>query len=179
MDKSDIIVIGGGHAGVEAAAAAAKMGCNVLLVTHKTSTIGQMSCNPAIGGIGKSHLVREVDALGGLMAQAADAAGIPFRTLNLTKGPAVRATRAQTDRILYKRAIKNFLRKTPNLKILEAAVEDLIIKKQKIKGVITSCGKNIKAERVVLTTGTFLGGSCTQDSNKNQGEGRATRPAPC
>ena len=113
MDKSDIIIIGGGHAGVEAAAAAAKMGCKVLLVTHKISTIGQMSCNPAIGGIGKSHLVREVDALGGLMAQAADEAGIHFRTLNLTKGPAVRATRAQTDRILYKRAIKNILRKNP------------------------------------------------------------------
>lgn len=175
MDKSDIIIIGGGHAGVEAAAAAAKMGCKVLLVTHKISTIGQMSCNPAIGGIGKSHLVREVDALGGLMAQAADEAGIHFRTLNLTKGPAVRATRAQTDRILYKRAIKNILRKTPNLKIMEAAVEDLITKNNKIKGVITSCGKTIWAGRVVLTTGTFLGGVMHTGFQQKPG-GRAGDP---
>ena len=158
MDKFEIIVIGGGHAGVEAANAAAKMGCSVALVTHKVLTVGQMSCNPSIGGIGKSHLAKEVDALGGIMATAADNAGIHFRTLNSTKGPAVRATRIQVDRTLYKESIKELLEKQKNIKTIEASVEDLLIKNQTIQGIITSTGKTIKAPKVVLTTGTFLGG---------------------
>tara|TARA_B100001123_G_scaffold138149_3_gene160470 strand:+ start:395 stop:2236 length:1842 start_codon:yes stop_codon:yes gene_type:complete len=158
VDKFEIIVIGGGHAGVEAANAAAKMGCSVALVTHKVLTVGQMSCNPSIGGIGKSHLAKEVDALGGIMATAADNAGIHFRTLNSTKGPAVRATRIQVDRTLYKESIKELLEKQKNIKTIEASVEDLLIKNQTIQGIITSTGKTIKAPKVVLTTGTFLGG---------------------
>lgn len=158
MDNFEIIVIGGGHAGVEAANAAAKMGCEVALVTHKESTIGQMSCNPSIGGIGKSHLAKEVDALGGIMAIAADSSGIHFRTLNSTKGPAVRATRIQVDRSLYKTNIKKLLLREKNIQIFEASVEDLILKNNHTKGVLTSCGKTIKASKVVLTTGTFLGG---------------------
>lgn len=158
MNKFNIVVVGGGHSGVEAAAAAARMGCDVVLITHKKETIGQMSCNPAIGGIGKSHLTKEVDALGGLMARAADLSGIHFRVLNSTKGQAVRATRAQTDRQLYKKEIQQLLKHTKRLKIIEASVEDLVVQKGKVKGVILKGGIKIKSERVILATGTFLGG---------------------
>ena len=158
MDNKKIIVVGGGHAGTEAAAAIARMGCKVTLVTHKKNSIGQMSCNPAIGGIGKSHLVKEVDALGGLMARATDLAGIHYRTLNLTKGQAVRATRAQTDRRLYKKAIQELLKQTKGLEIKEGSVEDLIIEGNKVKGVYLSGGEKVNSDKVILTTGTFLGG---------------------
>ena len=158
MDNKKIIVVGGGHAGTEAAAAIARMGCKVTLVTHKKNSIGQMSCNPAIGGIGKSHLVKEVDALGGLMARATDLAGIHYRTLNLTKGQAVRATRAQTDRQLYKKAIQELLKQTKGLEIKEGSVEDLIIEGNKVKGVYLSGGEKVNSDKVILTTGTFLGG---------------------
>ena len=158
MNKKNLIVVGGGHAGVEAAAAAARMGCEVVLVTHKTNSIGQMSCNPAIGGIGKSHLAKEVDALGGVMAKATDLAGIHYRVLNATKGQAVRATRAQTDRTLYKKAVQGLIEQTPGLEIKEGSVEDLIIENNKVKGVSLSGGDRLKGDRVVLTTGTFLGG---------------------
>ena len=158
MDKYEIIVIGGGHAGVEAAAAAARMGAETCLITHSEEKIGEMSCNPAIGGIGKSHLAKEVDALGGLMARAADMAGIHYRVLNSTKGQAVRATRVQTDRDLYRSSIQKLLRSQANLVILESSVEDIIIKNKKVYSVVTECGKVIEAKKVVLTTGTFLGG---------------------
>ena len=158
MEKEKIIVIGGGHAGVEAASAIARMGCDVILITQKPSTIGQMSCNPAIGGIGKSHLVKEVDALGGLMAKATDRAGIHYRVLNSSKGQAVRATRAQADRKLYKAAMQGLLKQTPKLEIKEGSVEDLLIQNNKVEGVVVEGGKKIKAKKVVLTTGTFLGG---------------------
>ena len=154
----DVIVIGGGHAGTEAAAAAARAGANTLLVTHKLSTLGQMSCNPAIGGIGKGHLTKEVDALGGIMARAIDLAGIQFRTLNASKGPAVRATRAQADRQLYKQAIQGFLFAQENLTIYEDSVEELIIENGCLKGINTAKAKSFFAKSVVLTTGTFLGG---------------------
>ena len=158
MEKEKIIVIGGGHAGVEAASAIARMGCDVILITQKPGTIGQMSCNPAIGGIGKSHLVKEVDALGGLMAKATDRAGIHYRVLNSSKGQAVRATRAQADRKLYKAAMQGLLKQTPKLEIKEGSVEDLLIQNNKVEGVVVEGGKKIKAKKVVLTTGTFLGG---------------------
>ena len=158
MEKEKIIVIGGGHAGVEAASAIARMGCDVILITQKPSTIGQMSCNPAIGGIGKSHLAKEVDALGGLMAKATDRAGIHYRVLNSSKGQAVRATRAQADRKLYKAAMQGLLKQTPKLEIKEGSVEDLLIQNNKVEGVVVEGGKKIKAKKVVLTTGTFLGG---------------------
>ena len=135
MENKKLIVIGGGHAGVEAAAAIARMGCKVILITHKKDSIGQMSCNPAIGGIGKSHLAKEVDALGGLMARATDMAGIHYRILNATKGQAVRATRAQTDRELYKKAIQELLKQKKSLQIKEGSVEDLIIEGKKVRGV--------------------------------------------
>ena len=154
----DVIVIGGGHAGTEAAAAAARAGANTLLVTHKLSTLGQMSCNPAIGGIGKGHLTKEVDSLGGIMARAIDLAGIQFRTLNASKGPAVRATRAQADRQLYKQAIQGFLFAQENLTIYEDSVEELIIENGCLQGVNTSNAESFFAKSVVLTTGTFLGG---------------------
>jgi len=170
-----LIVVGGGHAGVEAAAAAARMGCGVVLVTHKKNSIGQMSCNPAIGGIGKSHLAKEVDALGGLMAKATDLAGIHYRTLNATKGQAVRATRAQTDRVLYKKAIQELLKKTPNLEIKNGTVEDLIIENNTIKGIQLSGGEKIKSNKVVLTTGTFLGGIMHTGLKQKPG-GRAGDP---
>ena len=156
--KEKIIVVGGGHSGVEAAAAIARMGCSVILITHKIDTIGQMSCNPAIGGIGKSHLAKEVDALGGLMAKATDMAGIHYRVLNSTKGQAVRATRAQADRGLYRAAIQGLLNQTPELEIREGSVDDLLIRNNRVEGVITERGEKIKAKKVVLTTGTFLGG---------------------
>ena len=158
MNKFDIIVIGGGHAGVEAASAASRSGVRVLLITHDESKIGEMSCNPAIGGIGKSHLAKEVDALGGLMARAADRAGIHYRVLNSTKGQAVRATRVQTDRDLYKAAIQEFLQSSENLIIKEGSVIDFKIEESAIKSVITETGEEIQAEAVILTTGTFLGG---------------------
>jgi tRNA uridine 5-carboxymethylaminomethyl modification enzyme len=153
-----VIIIGGGHAGTEAALAAARMGAKTLLLTHNIDTLGQMSCNPAIGGIGKGHLVKEIDALGGIMAHAADHAGIQFRTLNSRKGPAVRATRAQADRALYKAYIRTALEQQPNLDIFQQAVDDLIIENDRITGVVTSMGLKFHAQAVVLTVGTFLGG---------------------
>lgn len=153
-----VIVIGGGHAGTEAALAAARMGAKTLLLTHNLDTIGNLSCNPAIGGIGKSHLVREIDALGGAMALAADKAGIQFRTLNLRKGTAVQATRAQTDRNLYRQAIREFIDNQKNLQILQQGVEDLIVEGAKVVGVKTHTGLSFKAQKVILTAGTFLDG---------------------
>ena len=175
MNNKSLIVVGGGHAGVEAAAAAARMGCEVILVTHKTNSIGQMSCNPAIGGIGKSHLAKEVDALGGLMAKATDLSGIHYRVLNSTKGQAVRATRAQTDRILYKKAVQELIEQTPGLEVKEGSVEDLIIENNKVRGVCLGGGDRLKGERVVLTTGTFLGGIMHTGFEQKPG-GRAGDP---
>lgn len=154
----DVIVVGGGHAGTEAALAAARAGCDTLLLTHSIETLGQMSCNPSIGGIGKGHLVKEIDALGGVMALAADAAGIQFRTLNATKGHAVRATRAQADRALYKQSIRNCLENQPGLTLFQAAVDDLILAGDRVAGVVTQPGIRFDARAVILTTGTFLGG---------------------
>jgi tRNA uridine 5-carboxymethylaminomethyl modification enzyme len=156
--RFDVIVIGGGHAGTEAALAAARMGSQTLLLTHNIETLGQMSCNPAIGGIGKSHLVKEIDALGGAMAMATDRAGIQFRVLNSRKGPAVRATRAQADRVLYKAAIREILENQPNLTLFQQAADDLIVEGERITGVVTQSGIRFRAPTVVLTTGTFLGG---------------------
>lgn len=157
-DQFDVIIIGGGHAGTEAALASARKGAKTLLLTHNIETLGQMSCNPAIGGIGKSHLVKEIDALDGAMAKATDLAGIQFRILNSRKGPAVRATRAQADRVLYKAAIREILENQPNLLIFQQAADDLIIEQQQIKGVITQTGIIFRAKSVVLTAGTFLAG---------------------
>ncbi|MDZ4191076.1 MAG: tRNA uridine-5-carboxymethylaminomethyl(34) synthesis enzyme MnmG [Pseudomonas sp.] len=156
--RFDVIVIGGGHAGTEAALAAARMGVKTLLLTHNVETLGQMSCNPAIGGIGKSHLVKEIDALGGAMAIATDRGGIQFRILNSRKGPAVRATRAQADRVLYKAAVREILENQANLWIFQQAVDDLIVENAQVKGVVTQMGLRFHADSVVLTTGTFLGG---------------------
>ena len=157
--KYDVIVVGGGHAGCEAAAAAARMGAATLLLTHKIETIGEMSCNPAIGGLGKGHLVREIDALDGLMARVIDKAGIQFRMLNSSKGPAVRGPRAQADRALYKKYMLEALQEQKNLTIQAAAVEGLKIEnKNTVTGVLLSDGSEIKAKAVVLTTGTFLNG---------------------
>ncbi len=156
--RFDVIVVGGGHAGTEAALAAARVGAKTLLLTHAIETLGQMSCNPSIGGIGKGHLVREVDALGGVMAFATDEAGIQFRTLNASKGPAVRATRAQADRVLYRGAIRRALEAQPNLWIFQQAVDDLIVKGDRVCGAVTSIGARFDATSVVLTAGTFLGG---------------------
>lgn len=153
-----VIVIGGGHAGTEAALASARMGVNTLLITHNIETLGQMSCNPAIGGIGKGHLVKEIDAMGGAMATAIDKAGIQFRTLNASKGPAVRATRAQADRVLYKAEIRYILENQDNLSLFQQAVDDLIIENDVIKGIKTQMGLNFLADKVILTSGTFLGG---------------------
>ncbi|QNH01442.1 tRNA uridine-5-carboxymethylaminomethyl(34) synthesis enzyme MnmG [Pseudomonas sediminis] len=156
--RFDVIVIGGGHAGTEAALAAARMGVKTLLLTHNVETLGQMSCNPAIGGIGKSHLVKEIDALGGAMAIATDKGGIQFRILNSRKGPAVRATRAQADRVLYKAAVREILENQANLWIFQQAADDLIVENAEVKGVVTQMGLRFHADSVVLTTGTFLGG---------------------
>ncbi|EJO95289.1 tRNA uridine 5-carboxymethylaminomethyl modification enzyme GidA [Ectopseudomonas mendocina DLHK] len=156
--RFDVIVIGGGHAGTEAALAAARMGVKTLLLTHNVETLGQMSCNPAIGGIGKSHLVKEIDALGGAMATATDKGGIQFRILNSRKGPAVRATRAQADRVLYKAAVREILENQANLWIFQQAAVDLIVENAQVKGVVTQMGLRFHADSVVLTTGTFLGG---------------------
>ncbi len=171
----DVIVIGGGHAGTEAALAAARMGCQTLLLTHNIETLGQMSCNPSIGGIGKGHLVKEIDALGGAMAEATDEAGIQFRILNRSKGPAVRATRAQADRILYKSAIRRRLENQPNLLLFQQAVDDLILTGDRITGVITQVGVRFMARSVVLTAGTFLDGRIHVGLQNHAG-GRAGDP---
>lgn len=171
----DVIVIGGGHAGTEACLAAARMGCRTLLLTHSVDTLGQMSCNPAIGGIGKSHLVKEVDALGGAMGRATDHAGIQFRVLNSRKGPAVRATRAQADRVLYRNAIRQILERQENLSIFQQPVDDLLIENGVIAGAITQMGVTFRAPRVVLTTGTFLGGKLHIGMENSSG-GRAGDP---
>ena len=174
-NRFDVIVVGGGHAGTEAALAAARMGVKTLLLTHNIETLGQMSCNPAIGGIGKSHLVKEIDALGGAMALATDKAGIQFRTLNSRKGPAVRATRAQADRILYKAAIREMLENQENLWLFQQACEDLIVESGKACGVITQTGIRFLSETVVLTAGTFLGG-LIHVGMQNYSGGRAGDP---
>src|SRR5688500_13391807 len=157
-DRFEVIVVGGGHAGTEAALASARMGRRTLLLTHSLETLGQMSCNPSIGGIGKGHLVREVDALGGAMAIATDEAGIQFRTLNSSKGPAVRATRAQADRVLYRAAIRRRLETQPNLTLFQQAVDDLQVQGDRVTGVLTQIGIVFEADAVVLTAGTFLAG---------------------
>ena len=168
----DVIVVGGGHAGTEAALAAARAGASTLLLTHSIETIGQMSCNPAIGGIGKSHLVREIDALDGAMAQAADAAGIQFRVLNASKGPAVRATRAQADRALYRGAIRSIVERQDNLRVFQQSVVDLLVEGERAVGVVTAMGLRFRAPAVVMTTGTFLGGRI-HIGFENQPGGRA------
>jgi tRNA uridine 5-carboxymethylaminomethyl modification enzyme len=172
----DVIVVGGGHAGTEAALASARMGAKTLLLTHNIETLGQMSCNPSIGGIGKGHLVKEVDALGGAMAAATDEGGIQFRILNSSKGPAVRATRAQADRILYKAAIRHRLENQPNLSLFQQAVEDLIVEGDRVVGAVTQVGVRFRARAVVLTAGTFLDGKIHVGLNNYTG-GRAGDPA--
>ncbi len=175
-DRFEVIVVGGGHAGTEAALAAARMGCSTLLLTHNIETLGQMSCNPSIGGIGKGHLVKEIDALGGAMAEAADEAGIQFRLLNSRKGPAVRATRAQADRLLYKKAIRTRLENQPNLLLLQQPVDDLVLEGDAVRGVVTQIGLIFNASAVVLTVGTFLSGLMHVGLKNHQG-GRAGDPA--
>ncbi len=174
-ENFDVIVIGGGHAGTEAALAAARRGSKTLLLTHNIDTLGQMSCNPAIGGIGKGHLVKEIDALGGAMAQAADQAGIHFRILNASKGPAVRATRAQCDRVLYRNAIRSLIENQENLTIFQQTVEDLIIAQEQIQGVVTQMGLKFSSQAVVLTVGTFLDGTIHIGDTRSKG-GRAGDP---
>ena len=171
----DVIVVGGGHAGTEASLAAARAGARTLLLTQNIGTLGQMSCNPAIGGIGKGHLAREIDALGGAMAEAIDRAGIQFRTLNASKGPAVRATRAQADRVLYRREIRRILENQPGLSIFQQSVEDLIVEGERVKGVVTGLGLEFRAKTVVLTVGTFLGGRILIGKTEKSG-GRAGDP---
>ncbi len=175
-DTYDVIVIGGGHAGTEAALAPARMGLKTLLITHNIDTLGQMSCNPAIGGIGKGHLVKEIDAMGGLMAQATDKAGIQFRTLNNSKGPAVRATRAQADRVLYRQAIRTFLENQINLDLFQQEVTDILFKNQRAVGVTTKMGLKFKARSVILTAGTFLAGKI-HIGMQNYSGGRLGDPA--
>ncbi|MDR5810349.1 tRNA uridine-5-carboxymethylaminomethyl(34) synthesis enzyme MnmG [Caballeronia sp. LZ019] len=172
----DVIVVGGGHAGTEAALASARMGCKTLLLTHNIETLGQMSCNPSIGGIGKGHLVKEVDALGGAMAAATDESGIQFRILNSSKGPAVRATRAQADRLLYKHAIRHRLENQPNLWLFQQAVDDLMVEGDRVVGAVTQVGLRFRARAVVLTAGTFLDGKIHVGLNNYVG-GRAGDPA--
>ncbi|PHV12684.1 tRNA uridine-5-carboxymethylaminomethyl(34) synthesis enzyme MnmG [Chitinimonas sp. BJB300] len=175
-ERFDVIVIGGGHAGTEAALAAARMGSRTLLLSHNIETLGQMSCNPSIGGIGKGHLVKEVDALGGAMALATDMSGIQFRTLNGSKGPAVRATRAQADRVMYKAAIRSMLENQPNLTLFQQAVDDLVVEGDRVIGVITQIGIRFEAPTVVLTVGTFLAGKIHVGLENHTG-GRAGDPA--
>ncbi len=172
----DVIVVGGGHAGTEAALASARMGCDTLLITHSIENLGAMSCNPSIGGIGKGHLVKEIDAMGGAMASAADEAGIQFRILNSSKGPAVRATRAQGDRVLYKAAIRHRLENQANLSLFQAAVDDLLVSGDEVQGVVTQMGLKFMAKKVVLTAGTFLDGKIHVGLNSYAG-GRAGDPA--
>lgn len=174
-EQFDVIIIGGGHAGTEAAMAAARMGRQTLLLTHNIDTLGQMSCNPAIGGIGKGHLVKEIDALGGLMAKAIDQAGIQFRILNASKGPAVRATRAQADRVLYRQAVRTALENQPNLMIFQQPVEDLIVENDRVVGAVTQMGLKFRAKAVVLTVGTFLDGKI-HIGLENYSGGRAGDP---
>lgn len=174
-DQFDVIIIGGGHAGTEAAMAAARMGRQTLLLTHNIDTLGQMSCNPAIGGIGKGHLVKEIDALGGLMATAIDHAGIQFRILNASKGPAVRATRAQADRVLYRQAVRTALENQPNLTLFQQPVEDLIVENDRVVGAVTQMGLKFRAKAVVLTVGTFLDGKI-HIGLENYSGGRAGDP---
>jgi tRNA uridine 5-carboxymethylaminomethyl modification enzyme len=174
-ENFDVIVVGGGHAGTEAALAAARMGCKTLLLSHNIETLGQMSCNPSIGGIGKGHLVKEVDALGGAMAAATDESGIQFRILNSSKGPAVRATRAQADRVLYKAAIRHRLENQPNLWLFQQAVEDLMVEGDRVVGAVTQVGVQFRAKTVVLTAGTFLDGKIHVGLN-NYAAGRAGDP---
>lgn len=174
-EQFDVIIIGGGHAGTEAAMAAARMGRQTLLLTHNIDTLGQMSCNPAIGGIGKGHLVKEIDALGGLMATAIDHAGIQFRILNASKGPAVRATRAQADRVLYRQAVRTALENQPNLMIFQQAVEDLMVENDRVVGAVTQMGLKFRARAVVLTVGTFLDGKI-HIGLENYSGGRAGDP---
>ncbi len=176
QESYDVIVVGGGHAGTEACLASARMGCKTLLLTHNIDTLGQMSCNPAIGGIGKGHLVKEIDALGGLMATATDHAAIQFRTLNASKGPAVRATRAQADRLLYKSFVRNYLENHENLTIFQQPCDDLILENNVVVGVSTQMGLKFKAKSVVLTVGTFLAGQIHIGLNNYQG-GRAGDPS--
>jgi tRNA uridine 5-carboxymethylaminomethyl modification enzyme len=176
QDHYDVIVVGGGHAGTEAALASARQGVKTLLLTQNIETLGQMSCNPAIGGIGKGHLVKEVDALGGVMAQAADRGGIQFRTLNASKGPAVRATRAQADRIRYKAAVRSYLENQENLYLFQQMADDLIVENDQVVGVVTQAGLRFSAKAVVLTVGTFLGGLIHIGMQNHQG-GRAGDPA--
>ena len=175
-DKFDVIVIGGGHAGTEAAAASARMGAKTLLLTQNIETIGQMSCNPAIGGIGKSHLVAEIDALDGVIGRATDQAGIHFRVLNASKGPAVRATRAQADRALYKNAVRDILEHQPNLSLFQQSVVDLLVEGDKVVGCETQMGLIFRATSVVLTTGTFLGGKIHIGHEQHPGGGPAMHP---
>ena len=172
-----VIVVGGGHAGTEAALASARMGVDTLLITHNVETLGQMSCNPAIGGIGKGHLVKEIDALGGFMAKAIDSSGIQFRTLNASKGPAVRATRAQADRILYKAAVRYKIENQENLALFQQPVDDLIIENQRVKGVITQMGLEFFADKIILTSGTFLGGIIHIGKQNYQGGRAGDAPA--
>src|SRR5580765_1623781 len=176
-DSFDVVVIGGGHAGCEAAAAAARMGARTALVTHRFATIGEMSCNPAIGGLGKGHLVREIDALDGLMGRVADAAGIQFRLLNRSKGPAVQGPRAQADRKLYPAAMQAAIQATANLEVVEGAVEDLMVENGIVVGIVTADGRVVRAGAVVLTTGTFPRGLIHRGEEKTPAGRHGEPPA--